>query len=217
MLRTSIPRWFSLPLGGGRGWEMDPGTVIFLNGTTSSGKSTLLAELQRRLEAPFLEAGIDKFIFMLPKRYLDRPLWDEVLGHAAYAGPLGHTLFSGMHHAIAALSRAGNHILADHVFVEPAWLHECAGLFADLPAYLVGVHCPLAVIEQREAARGDRTLGQARKQFPKTHVHGIYDIEVDTSIQSTSACTATIIDALAHGQPPVAFKRLRAEAYGANQ
>ena len=89
---------------------MSPGTIIFLNGTTSSGKSSILGQLQSLFEEPFLEAGIDKFIFMLPVRYLEFPAWNEVLGHAAYAGPLGHTLFSGMHHAIAAMARAGNHI-----------------------------------------------------------------------------------------------------------
>lgn len=68
---------------------------------------------------PFLDAGIDRFLWMLPHRYLDRRLWDEVLGRATRAGPIGHQLMSGMHHAIAALSRAGNNVIADHVLVEP--------------------------------------------------------------------------------------------------
>lgn len=49
----------------------NPGVIIILNGTSSSGKSSILAHLQRMLEGPFLNAGIDKFIFMLPSAYLN--------------------------------------------------------------------------------------------------------------------------------------------------
>ncbi len=188
---------------------MLPGTIIFLNGTTSAGKSAIITELQRMLEAPFLEAGIDKFIFMLPARYLDFPAWNEVLGHAAYAGPLGHTLFSGMHHAIAAMSRVGNHILADHALVEPAWVQECAALFADLPAFLIRVQCEPKVLEARELARGDRTPGQAMKQYERVHAHGIYDFEVDTSYTSAVDCAQQIVDFLASGERPKAFKQIQ--------
>lgn len=173
---------------------MSLGTVIVLNGTSSSGKTTLLKALQKAFDEPYLDAGIDKFIWMLPGRFLDRPLWDDVLGEADKAGPVGHRLFSGMHYAVAALARRGNNALVDHVLVEPVWVDECARLFADLPAYLVGVRCPLDVIEAREAARKDRTLGQARKQFDKVHAHKIYDLEVDTSVMSADECVESVIN-----------------------
>lgn len=108
-----------------------------------------------------MDMGIDRFIFMLPKRYLDRPLWDEVLGKAVQAGTTGIILFSGMHHAIAAAARQGINIIANHVLVEKAWVDECAELFADMNAYLIGLRCPLEILEQRERQRKDRTLGQA--------------------------------------------------------
>ncbi len=187
---------------------MIPGTIIILNGTSSSGKTSIVRALQDNLEEPFLDAGIDKFIWMLPHRYLDRPLWDEVLGLATEAGPVGHRLISGMHRTIAALSRAGNHIVADHVLVEKSWLRECAELFSVLPALFVGVRCPLEVLEQREAARRDRTLGQARAQYPLVHAHAIYDLEVDTSKFTAGECAAQIKEYLEHGVAPTAFRHL---------
>jgi chloramphenicol 3-O-phosphotransferase len=45
----------------------------------------------------FLNMGIDTFIWMIPERYLNRPLWDDVPGKATEAGQARHTLFSGMH------------------------------------------------------------------------------------------------------------------------
>lgn len=191
---------------------MQPGTIIFLNGTSSAGKSSILACLQHTLDQPYLEAGMDKFIFMLPGRYLERPLWDAVLGDAATAGEHGHMLFAGMHHAIAGLARCGNNVLADHVLVEPRWVVECAALFADMPAYLIGVRCPLGVIEQRERDRADRTLGQAAKQIDRAHAHGVYDFEVDSARNSPAACAALIKAFVESGTPPTAFKRLRARS-----
>jgi chloramphenicol 3-O-phosphotransferase len=66
--------------------EAGHGTIIILNGTSSSGKTSIVKALQNVLDEPYREAGIDKFIWMLPHRYIDRPLWDEVLGLAVKAG-----------------------------------------------------------------------------------------------------------------------------------
>ena len=188
---------------------MKSGTIVILNGTSSSGKTSILRALQNLLEEPFLEAGIDKFIWMLPERYLNRPLWDDVLGLGDKAGAEGHRLISGMHHTIAALSRTGSNVLADHVLVDPRWLEECARLFNDSNAFLIGVLCPLEILEQREKARENRTLGQAKAQFEVVHAHGIYDLEVDTSLYSAGECALQIMKRIESGTPPTAFKMIR--------
>ena len=188
---------------------MTEGTVLVLNGTSSSGKTSIVRALQEVLEEPYLDAGIDRFLWMLPKRYLNAPLWDTVLGHADRAGPIGHQLISGMHHAIAAMARRGNCVIVDHVLVEPQWTRECAALFQDLPAFLIGVRCPLKVLEERERARSDRTLGQAKSQFRLVHAHRIYDLEVDTSLLNPDECAGRIKERLQDGAPPTAFKHLR--------
>lgn len=188
---------------------MKPGKIVILNGTSSSGKSSILAALQILLDEPYLNAGLDKFIWMLPRRYLDRPLWDDVLGLASEAGAMGHRLVRGMHRAIAALSQSGLNALADHVLVEPGWVDDCAQVFAGMPAYLIGIRCPLEVLEQREKARRDRTLGQARLQFERTHAHRLYDFEVDTSTASVDECARRIADYLNSGAEPNALEQLR--------
>jgi chloramphenicol 3-O phosphotransferase len=167
---------------------MTTGKIILINGASSSGKSSIVKALQELISEPYLDAGIDKFIWMLPKRYLDRPLWDDVLGLATQAGQTGHRLMSGMHQAIAALSQAGDNVIADHVLVEARWVRECADLFANLPAYLIGVRCPLSILEEREKSRSDRTLVQARAQFDLVHAHGLYDLEVDSHLSSLQDC-----------------------------
>ena len=184
------------------------GTIIFLNGISSSGKTTLLRGLQDALDAPYLELGLDKFIWMLPKRYFDQPLWDQVLGKANQAGELGHQLVYTMHRAIRSTAEAGLNILADHVLVEPAWIQDCADLFCDLDAHLIGVRCELAILERREQDRRDRTLGQARKQFDRVHAHGVYDFEVDTGQFSPQENVQQVLDYLVARPRPSAFTRL---------
>ena len=198
-----------------------PGKIIILNGTSGSGKTSLVALLQELLEEPYLDAGLDKFLWMLPKRYLNEPAyWREVFayhwpegrgpeGMEIETGPRGHRLVSGMHHAIAMLARTGNNVIADHVLLEPAWVQECAELFSDFPALFVGVRCSLEVVEQRERARGNRTLGQARAQFHRVHAHELYDFEVDTSKNEPRTCALMIKQWLESKPAPTAFKQLK--------
>lgn len=187
---------------------MPYGKVIVLNGASSSGKTSILSQLQGLLVEPYLNLGIDKFIWMLPKRYLDRPLWDDVLGLATESGAMGSRLFSSMHKVIQLLSLEGMNVVADHVMVEPEWVGECARLFSPLPAYFVGVQCPLEVLIQREFARKDRTLGQAEAQFPLVHKDIIYDLVVDTSLLSIEECALKIKEYIDLREPPNAFRQL---------
>ncbi len=77
-------------------------------------------------DLPYVDAGLDKFLFMLPKRYLNDPqLWQQVM-EPTRSGPIGLNLIGGMHRSIAALAGAGNNVVADHVLVDPRWLRDCA-------------------------------------------------------------------------------------------
>jgi len=188
---------------------MNQGTIIFLNGTTSAGKTSTLHMLQNILPDPYLEAGIDSFLWMLPRRYFHQPLWDDVLGKANQTGEMGHKLISGMHHTIMTLSNLGLNVLADHVLIDQHWLQECVSMFHDKPAYLIGIKCPLDVLEQREDARKkERTPGAAIKQFDIIHSHKVYDFEVDTSKQNIEDTAELIKEFLDTKTNPRALKQL---------
>jgi chloramphenicol 3-O phosphotransferase len=187
---------------------VNKGKIIIINGTSSSGKTSIVRALQDIMEEPYVEAGIDKFIWMLPHRYLDRPLWDDVLGLANQAGELGHQLVMGMHRTAEVLSHIGMNVIVDHVLVEDIWWQDCVERFSELPVYLIGIRCPLEILEERENARKNRTLGQARKQFNIVHGKGIYDLQVDTSILSVEECAKKIRERITSEVPPTALKLL---------
>jgi len=180
---------------------MTHGKIILLNGASSAGKSSILHELQTILDQPYLEAGIDKFLFMLPTDYLMKPhLWHQIIGYKKSdngellptVGDHGHQLMRGMHRSIAALAQTGNNVVADHVMLDKLWLKDCLDVFEVLDVLFVGVMCPLEVLETREKDRGDRTLGQASGQAGIVHHDCIYDLEVDTSKLSSAECAEQI-------------------------
>ena len=57
------------------------------------------------------------------------------------------------------------------------------------------MHCPLAVAEQRERARGDRPVGAARGHHRLVHTFRRYDVDVDTSVATARECAEAILAA----------------------
>ena len=45
---------------------MKRGKIILINGASSAGKTSIVRALQPILDEAYLEAGLDKFLFMLP-------------------------------------------------------------------------------------------------------------------------------------------------------
>lgn len=158
--------------------------VIVLNGVSSAGKSTVAKALQIQLKPQaWLHVEIDAFLRMLPP-----PL-------VAVDGI--KRAIDGAHGAMAALVAAGNRVIIDHVLEQPQWWPDLAGRLKDAKILLVGVHCDPKVLDERERARSDRMIGQARSQLASTHGGKTYDIEVDTSTTPAAECAATIVAAVA--------------------
>lgn len=161
--------------------------IIFLNGTSSSGKTTLAKALQGQMEEVYLHVPLDAFATMFPESKLD----DREL--CSSAAP---KLFEGFYRSIAALVGCGNKVIVDTVDHEH-WAPVFKPLFEPFRVVYVGVRCPLEELEKRELARGDRTVGLARSQFAEVHNSLQYDVEVNTHEQSAEECAALIIQFIA--------------------
>ena len=125
-------------------------------------------------------------------------------------------LYSAWYDGIAAHSRAGLNVVAEFGHYDAAILADCARRVDGLPAYFVGVRCPVEVIMERRNASppGNYALGSTEEPVPapvqrwqdQVHVPGIYDLEVDTSVLTPEECAAAIRARLA--EPPSAFAQL---------
>lgn len=178
------------------------GLVIFLNGTSSSGKSSIAAELLRILDEPFFHMPVDAFHAMRSRTPVPPDQLATVL----------HRTWQGFHRAVAGMAAAGNNVVVDHVLSAEWRLRDCLALFVPQDVILVKVHCSPEELARRERERGDRPSGLAAGQSERVHAHGVYDLECDTSHSTPQECARRIKEFLARRPSPTAFERLLAAA-----
>jgi chloramphenicol 3-O-phosphotransferase len=118
--------------------------IIWLNGTSSSGKTTLAKELQALLDDHFLHVCFDTFYQMLPARFKPTTPADSKCVERVHLG---------FEYSIPALAKGGNRLIVDYPFHYPDSLPRCLDLVSGYTVLYVGVFCPTEVMEQREAAR----------------------------------------------------------------
>ena len=179
------------------------GQVIFLNGTSSSGKSSIAEQLLLLLERPFFHMSVDTVNGMRAKERTLELSPDEL------AAVLTRTR-AGFHRAVAGMARAGNDVVVDYVLSERWRMLDCLTVLDRLDVVFVGVRCSARELARRERARGDRQPGQAASQLGQVHSYGGYDIECDTTAASPRDCARLIIRSLDQQPSPRAFDRLRA-------
>lgn len=192
--------------------------IILLNGSSSSGKSTLARALQRRLDPQPVVTGLDSFVFgQLPAAWHGAPHGVYFSQRAdgavpVHFGPGGQAMVRAFHRSVAAMADCGLSVIVDDVLCEPWFLPDWLEATTGRTVFFVGVHCELAEAERREVARGDRQVGQVRSQFGQVHAHGDYDLTVDTTCTDPRQCAEQIRAALNDGLRPGAFDRLRSQA-----
>lgn len=176
------------------------GRLIVIDGPSSAGKTTLVRELQSRWHGPLLDAGLDRFLGMLPARYLAPEAWQQIYRYEPVHGPierivtggLGRQLLHAMHTAWRPMVEAGMDI-ADHVVLDRWTASDLLERTAGLPRVLVALTCPATILEQRERDRQDRTIGQASAQAAVLHRHLEYDLRLDSSELDPAALAAEVI------------------------
>jgi chloramphenicol 3-O phosphotransferase len=183
---------------------------VVLNGTASSGKTSLAGALQATAPTTWVVMAQDDFAQSLVPRWVAVINNDGVRGAGfnfvrdsrdamhLEVGPVGATLLRGYRHAVGAVARAGNDVVVDEATFDDAAHEDWESAIAGLPNLWVRVDCDLDVCERRERARHDRgrLKGLARGLYDQVHEGVTYDITVSTTHASPEACARTILDAL---------------------
>lgn len=185
-----------------------PGRIILLNGASSSGKSSLARALQARIDTPFWHISIDHLrdSGVLPTARIKSGEFHWPMMREAF--------FLGFERSLLAYVEAGNDLIVEHIMESEAWLLRLAHTLAGHDVFFVGVHCALDELERRERERGDRSIGDARRDFHRIHSYCLYDLEVD-AMQDRAANADTVIAAWRARTVPTAFTRLRGRRSGA--
>lgn len=148
--------------------------IIFLHGASSSGKSTIAKRLQAKIEKPFWHFSIDHLrgADVLPMERFRNGDFDWRDARKAF--------FDGFHASLRAYADAGNSLIIEHILDHDEWLIELTEQLEKHDVLFVAVHCPLDLLIEREAARGDRSLGSAKRDFETIHFGKIYDLELQS-------------------------------------
>jgi chloramphenicol 3-O phosphotransferase len=186
-------------------------TVIVINGTSSTGKSTLAAELQRMLTDAgecWLVMSQDDFFARIPRAWLTYGrLHVGALAARGITltmprgvlerriGPVGAQLLEAYRGAIAATARSGVNVIVDDVLLDDedwrGWQRHLAGI----EVRWIGLTAPVEVLEERERRRDDRYNGLARAEYDIVHRHARYDLMIDTAISDPSQAALAILAA----------------------
>ena len=180
-----------------------------MNGTSSTGKTTLIKVLQERLKEPYFALDGDRFhrstgdAEMIPAKYR-RGEPDVETAWKVYFDAM-----SVFHQTIKLFSDMGfNVIVHDTLEVEHKSL-EVIEVLRGYPVLFALVTCPVEELRRRETKRGDRQPGLAERLLERLYPkNDPYDIIVDTFNNTTEECADKIIEMLDYPEKFTAFKTL---------
>jgi len=172
--------------------------VIFLNGASSAGKTSIARCLQRLLPEPAVVVGIDTLLQSIPPQLFGHERGITFLdGGGIETGETFEALGAAWRQAVAELARHHRPVVVDEVLLDGADAQtRWRATLGDLAVLWVGVRCDPDVASARELARGDRTIGLARWQSERVHSGVGYDLEVDTTSHEAIDCARAIVAAL---------------------
>lgn len=168
---------------------MEKGRIIFLNGVTSSGKTSIVKALQNRRDRCFYAIGNDLFQQMVGEPYLRENYWKYL-----------SDLILMMYRTAKLFSDYGRDVLIDGILVEhPEIVPHYARLRAILrgnPLDIVEVYCPLDICRSRNLARGDRYESQSEEQWARMAQGIHYSCRVETHLHTPEECADRILEVL---------------------
>ncbi|MEZ3461506.1 MAG: chloramphenicol phosphotransferase CPT family protein [Lachnospiraceae bacterium] len=165
---------------------MEKGRIIYLNGVTSAGKTSIVEAIQERDDVFFYVVANDLFQEMVGDRYLRENYWKYL-----------SEVIIMMYHTAKLYSDMGKNVLIDGILVERDEIaphyRQLTEILKDNPLDLVDVYCPLEICRERNIARGDRSESQSDEQYELMAKDIAYKLRVDTSLHSAEECAEIIV------------------------
>lgn len=192
--------------------------IIFLNGTSSSGKSVIAREIMRQSERPFLYYSVDHLLnFWIDEKFI--ALEDEAKAwffkqhmpdskvNVSVQGPNPQQLHWDLIESLGVLITKGYDIIIDEVLWEKAIFEKFSRILVHSDSvYLVKIICDLIEVEKREKLREDRYKGMARGLYKQVYQEPpSYDLTVDTTYLPKQSSAKTILDFVETHHKPQAF------------
>ena len=168
---------------------MEKGRIVFLNGVTSAGKTSIVEAIQERDDVFFYVVANDLFQEMVGEKFLREDYWKYL-----------SEVIILMYHTAKLYSDMGKNVLIDGILVERDEIkphyQQLMEILKDNPLDIVEVYCPLNICRNRNIERGDRYENQSDEQYELMAKNIQYRLRVDTSLHSSDECADMIIGEL---------------------
>lgn len=165
---------------------MEKGRIIFLNGVTSAGKTSIVEALQNQEDIFFYVVANDLFQEMVGEHFLRKDYWKYL-----------SEVIIMMYHTARLYSDMGKNVLIDGILVEREEIrphyHRLLQILKENPLDIVEVYCPLEICRQRNILRGDRYETQSQEQYALMAENIQYRTRVDTSKYTSEECAQKIL------------------------
>ena len=161
--------------------------VVVLNGTSSSGKTTIARALQEIAPRLFLNFSIDSILYTLPP---------SVLQQLTRSDPRFLELVRAFCACVRELLELGHDLVIDHAVLSQPEAEMLKAAVEGHQVLLVGLDCPVDVLVERERSRGDRRPGLAAAQCERIHRWLEYDLRIDSGRVSPEEAARVICDQL---------------------
>lgn len=168
---------------------MKKGRIVFLNGVTSSGKTSIVEALQERKDIFFYVVANDLFEQMVGDKYLQEDYWKYL-----------SEVIIMMYHTAKLYSDMGKNVLIDGIIVEREEIKphykQLLEILKDNPLDIVEVYCPIDICKERNCLREDRYESQSEEQLELMSRNIKYSMKVDTSVYTSAECADIIVKEL---------------------
>ena len=167
---------------------MQKGSIIYLNGVTSSGKTSIVESL-RQQGCNFYYLSDDIFEDNIIDMEYEDPRYWTALAEAVFL----------MHKTARLFSDHGKTVIIDSMLLEneafAPHYQQVLDIYEGYPLRMVEIYCPLEICRQRNLLRGDRHETQSEEQAAVMAQNVKYDLHLDTSLLSPAQCAVQIIAA----------------------
>lgn len=166
-------------------------TIVVLNGTSSSGKTSIARAFQELAPRVFLNFSIDSILYALPVSAIERIQRGDAISDLRFP-----ELVRAFYACVRELASLGHDLVIDHAVISQREAELLLSAVEGHKTLFVGVDCPVDVLAERERARGDRRIGMAAAQSARIHQWLQYDLRIDTAVVDAETAAQQMVDAL---------------------
>ncbi|SKA72278.1 chloramphenicol 3-O phosphotransferase [Eubacterium uniforme] len=162
--------------------------IILLNGSSSSGKSTLAKALKSLIynesNKIYEVVSIDDFL----KMSLNETIYEDDV----------FEISNDLCKKVLESLESSDGVIIDHVITSERIFKQLKENLYSYPVLTVHITCPLNILKRRELERGDRCLGSAESSNEYLYPKDGYDLTVDTGEKTPSENALLIYDELSN-------------------